>query len=64
MGKNIDFKEHINKFQEIERSKNLFQNFMDELEKDIDLTGVLQNEKIKEEYRFLDFKLSLADLIK
>ena len=64
MGKNIDFKEHINKFQEIERSKNLFQNFMDELEKDIDLTGVLQNEKIKEEYRFLDFKGSPADRIK
>ena len=49
---------------EIERSKNLFQNFMDELEKDIDLTGVLQNEKIKEEYRFLDFKGSPADRIK
>ena len=49
---------------EIERSKNLFQNFMDELEKDIDLTGVLQNEKIKEEYRFLDFKGSPTDRIK
>lgn len=64
MGKNIDFKEHVNKFQERKRSKNLFQNFMNELEKDIDLTGVLQNEKIKEEYRFLDFKGSPADRIK
>lgn len=41
MGKNIDFKEHVNKFQERERSKNLFQNFMNELEKDIDLAGIL-----------------------
>ena len=56
MGKNIDFKEHVNKFQERERSKNLFQNFMNELEKDIDLAGILQNDRIKEEYRFLDFK--------
>ena len=52
MGKNIDFKEHVNKFQERERSKNLFQNFMNELEKDIDLAGILQNDRIKEEYSF------------
>lgn len=64
MGKNIDFKEHINKFQERERSKNLFQNFMNELEKDIDLAGILQNDRIKEEYRFLDFKGSPTDRIK
>lgn len=28
MGKNIDFKEHVNKFQERERSKNFFRNFI------------------------------------
>ena len=37
---------------------------MNELEKDIDLAGILQNDRIKEEYRFLDFKGSPTDRIK